>query len=165
MRVERFLDLLLCVFAVAVVGVSFFVPVCRDSDRTTAVEPAAMASFEEVDREVPEVPSMDEEDVLAYLNKNANPGGQWKMDEEGSIVFYPSDSFAEGLSMVYEYPDAAELLSQYGDVLDAFCEISNTIDKVTGKEYHLVLASPLQGKDAMAEIAHGEVIYDAFGTR
>ena len=165
MRVERFLDLLLCVFAVAVVGVSFFVPVCRDSDKTTAVEPATMASFEEVDREVPEVPSMDEEDVLAYLNKNANPGGQWKMDEEGSIVFYPSESFAEGLSMVYEYPDATELLSQYGDVLDAFCEISNTIDKVTGKEYHLVLASPLQGKDAMAEIAHGEVIYDAFGTR
>lgn len=169
MRIEKFLDVVVCITLVAAVIIGINVPVSRDAEKSTSAEPIAVAASntENTAKEAvnESAPVMGDEDVLAYLNKNANPGGEWKVDTGSCLVFYPSGNFAEGLAVLHEYPDGEELRQEYGGILDAFCELSVTIDKVAGKKYNLSLADPVNEENTLAEISGGEVNYDYFGTR
>lgn len=168
MHIEKVTDIILCVSFAALTFVAFAVPADREGIETTASEPVVTMiphEAQEVDPDQESKPGMAEEDVLAYLNKNANPGGEWKKDTGSCIVFYPSGDFAEGLSLLHEYPDEQSLLEEYGKVLDAFCDIGDTINKVASEEYSLALADPLNADNVFAEISDGQVTYDAFGAR
>ena len=164
MRIEKFLDVVVCLTLAAAVIIGINVPVCRDAEKSTSAEPIQVAAST-MKEEAEQATVMGDDDVLAYLNKNANPGGEWKVDTGSCLIFYPSGSFAEGLAVLHEYPDGEELRQEYGGILDAFCELNETVDKVAGKKYNLALADPVNEGNTLAEISGGKVNYDYFGTR
>lgn len=164
MRIEKFLDVVVCLTLAVAVIIGINVPVCRDAEKSTSAEPIKVTAST-VKEEAEQATAASDEDVLAYLNNNVNPGGEWKMDTGSCLIFYPSGSFAEGLAVLHEYPDGAELRQEYGEILDAFCEVNKTVDKVAGKKYNLELADTVGEENALAEISGGKVDYDYFGTR
>lgn len=165
-RVERAICSVLTLFFVGIVCVMFIVPTHGWKPRFAAN--AEMAEEVEEAASEPEVASEEDieyfsdEEILDYLNTYANPGGNWKLEDEAYFVFYADDDLGSALALLYSYPNDQGLLDGYHKLIDGMKSYTKYVDNAYGKKCRLAMANPLNYDLTMAEFQEEEIIYDAF---